>query len=138
MAKSPKDTYSIEEFISAGESVTLSYNNLSFLETLSGGNINVPIFNVIDDYIDELKALTVTLELSDLEYAKYIYKPKLLAHDVYKNGELYFIILAVNGLCDVKDFNKKKFKMIRPSDLEQVITYIYNSNMQLINIYNEK
>lgn len=137
MAKAPKDTYSIEEFIAAGEAVTLSYNNLSFLETLSTGNIDVPIFNVIDDYLPELKKIALDITLTDLEFAKYIYKPKLLAHDLYKNGELYFIILAINGICDVKEFNRQKLKIIRPGDLDEAMTYIYNANMKIINLYNE-
>lgn len=134
--KSPKDTYTIEEFVQSGEAVTLSYHKLSFLETLSTGNIDAPIFNVIDDYLPELKNLAVTVNFSDTEYAKYIYKPKLLAHDIYKNGELYFIILAINGICDIKDFDKKKFKLIKPTDMQEVITYIYNANMEMMNQYN--
>lgn len=136
--KAPKDTYTIEEFVEIGDAVTLSYNNLSYLETLSSGTIDAPIFNVIDDYLPELKNLSVTVNFSDAEYAKYIYKPKLLAQDIYNNTELYFIILAINGICDVKDFDKKKFKLIKPTDLNEVITYIYNANMELINLYNNR
>lgn len=136
MYKSPKDTYTIEEFIQSGPGVTLSYNNLSFLETLSTGNIDMPVLNVTSDYLEELKNIAVTVTLSDIEYNKYIYKPKLLALDVYKNSELYFLILMINGICDVKDFDKKKFKMIKPSDMKDVMSYIYNANMNNINLYN--
>lgn len=138
MTKSTKDTYTIEEFVAAGGAVTLSYHNLSFLETLSSGNIDAPIFNVIDDYLQELKNLSIIVEFSDDEYYKYIYKPKLLAHDIYKNPELFFVILAVNGICDVKEFDRRRIRLIRPSDLNEVMTYIYNANMNLINLYNEK
>lgn len=138
MLKSPKDTYNIAEFVAAGEAVTLSYNNLSFLETMSSGNIDMPILNVINDYLPELKSLSVDVQLSDLEYAKYIYKPKLLCHDVYKNPELYFVILLINGICDVKEFTKQKLKMIKPDNLNEAITYIYNSNMEIINLYNNR
>lgn len=133
----PHKTYTVEEFISAGSLVPITYNNLSFIEKI-GNNIECPIFNVIDDYMDELKALCVDIQLNDKEYTRYIYKPKLLAHDIYKNGELFFIILALNGICDVKEFTKKKLKMVSIENLETALTYIYNAELKSINVYNEK
>ena len=133
----PKDTYTVEEFISAGESTVITYNNLSYLEKLSDNSI-VPIFNVLQDYIDELLTLSVTVELNDNEYLKYAYKPKLLAYDMYKNPELFFVILLINGICDVKEFTKRKIKMIPVSNMDKVLTYIYNAEKKTIDNYNNK
>ena len=137
MAINPKNTYTVENFIDAGASITLTYNNLSFIESINNGTIQCPIFNVIDDYMYELKRLAVDIEFSDSEYQKYIYKPKLLAHDIYKNPELFFVILLINGICDVKEFNKRKIKLISPTNLNEALTYIYNAEKNMIERYNE-
>jgi len=133
----PNTTYNMEDFISAGSGVTLTYNNLSYLESLSNG-ARVPIFNVISDYMDELVKLCVKIELNDLQYIKYAYKPKLLAYDIYGNQELYFIILLVNGICDVKEFDKKIINMIPVDRMNEVLTYIYNAEKKAIDAYNNK
>ncbi len=39
---------------------------------------------------------------------KYKYRPKLLSYDIYDNAELYYIILRLNDLYNVKDFNLGK------------------------------
>lgn len=132
---STKTTYSIESFITAGKGITISYNNLSYIETISNGT-RVPFLNVIQDYMDELKSLAMTIEMNDEEYRKYTYKPKLLANDIYGNSELYFIILLINGICDVKEFTKKKLILIPKSSIEKALTMIYNSEKQALDSYN--
>src|SRR5574344_2109562 len=92
----------LAEFISYSNSTKISYNNLSFIDILD--DIKFPIVNIIDDYVDEIKDKSFDVTLSDKEYLKYKYRPKLLANDIYGNGEYYFIILAINGICNVKEF----------------------------------
>ena len=130
----PKDTYTIEQFIDAGSGNPMSYSKLSMVEYYE--DIKFPVFNVMQDYIDDMKAATVTVTLNDTEYLKYIYKPKLLAYDIYGNPELYFIILALNNMCSVKDFNMKKIKLLKTEALELFITYIYNAEKKSIDIFN--
>ena len=137
MTTNPKDTYTVEDFVAAGSGVVITYNNLSYLERLSDNSM-VPTFNVLSDYIDELLKLSVNVEFSDAEYLKYMYKPKLLAHDIYKNPELFFVILLINGICDVKEFTKKKIKMIPVDRMDAVLTYIYNAEKESIDNYNNK
>lgn len=132
----PKDTYNLEDFIEAGENVNISYNKLSMIDSYSG--IDYPAINVINDYMNELKLVTVTVTFSDDEYRKYKYKPKLLAHDIYGNPELYFIILLINNIYSVKDFSRKKIKMISKSNMADLMTYIYNAEKKSLDEYNNK
>lgn len=134
---SPKDTYTIEDFITAGESVVITYNNLSFIEKIND-DLYVPIFNVVDDYIDELKAMSLEIKFNSAEFLKYKYRPKILAYDIYKNTELHFIILKINGMCDVKEFNKEKIRLIQPDRLTEALNFIYNAERKMISSYNER
>lgn len=132
---SPKQTYTIEDFIIEGKAVTITYDNLAYIERISNGSY-MPIFNVLDDYMAELNSITVTVELTDDELIRYAYKPKLLANDIYGNPELFFVILLINGICDVKEFNMKKIKMISQDNMNLALTLIYNAEKKMIDRYN--
>ncbi|MBP5596638.1 MAG: baseplate wedge protein 53 [Pseudobutyrivibrio sp.] len=135
MARVSKTT-TLEEFIEAGSGITISYDNLSMVDEIK--NTRIPIYNVISDYIPELMISTVTITLTEQEYFKYRFKPKLLAIDVYGNPELYFVILILNNMCSVKEFDVKKIKMLPTSAMNDLLSSIYNSNRDFLSQYNNK
>ena len=139
MSKIPETTYSVEDFISAGREVTITYNNLSLITKL-GEDINFPMLNVLNDYILDIANSSVVkiCTMTELEFLRYQYRPKLLAYDIYGTTDLYFVILALNGMCDVKEFSKKKIKMLAKSDINTLLTWIYNAEKNLIDEYNNK
>ena len=130
----PGKTYTVEQFITFKNEDSASYNNLSFRDKYD--NIIYPIKNIIDDYSDELKELLVDVEMSEAEYLKYRYRPKLLANDIYGNPELDFLILTMNGICNMKEFNSRKIKLIKDDDLDEFITSVFNANKKDLDIYN--
>lgn len=131
----PENTYTLEEFIKAGRSVTISYDALSFKEVLSNGT-EISILNVVNDYLDDIRQYQVTVLLDDKQYEKYRFKPKLLCHDVYGNPELYYIILLMNYTADVKEFDFKKIKMLNTTAMNTLMSYIYNAEKSQIDRYN--
>ena len=131
----PANTTTIEEFITSGKSVSLTYKTFSFLETMSNGT-QVSVLDVVNDYIPELKRAAALVRFSDEEYRKYMYKPKLLCYDVYGNPELYFIILLMNDMADVKEFYKKTILMLPKEYMSLLTSYIYNSEYKAIDVYN--
>lgn len=124
----------IEEFIANGSNTVLSYDKLSFKEKFD--DIVYPMKNILDDYIKELKEKAVVVTLSNKELIRYKWRPKVLAYDLYGNGELDFVILALNNICNIKDFDKKEIKLLRINELEEFITSIYNAEKENIDIYN--
>lgn len=124
------ETYTIEELIDAGSNDTVTYSNFSLLERIN--DIEIPTENIIFDYLTELKAVSVNVNLTESEYLKYKYKPKLLSYDVYGTTEAYFIIMAINNIIDVRDFTMKRIKMIKSDLMNEIIGYIYNSNYNMI------
>lgn len=133
----PQKTTTIEEFILSGEGVVLSYSNLSFLDKVSNGTL-VTIRNAISDYIDELKNASVNVELTYEQQLAYFYKPKLLCYDIYGNPELYFVILLINDMADVKEFTKPVIKMLKKEYMSQILGYIYNAESSAMKVYNNK
>lgn len=132
----PNKTSTVEEFITFKDTESVSYNNLSFRERYD--NISFPIKNIVDDYFDELMELTTEVTLTESEYLKYRYKPRLLANDVYSNPDLDFIILAINNICNMKDFDSQVINLIKVNELEEFLTSIYNANKTDIDIYNSE
>ena len=133
----PQDTTTIEALVQAGKTVIAKYQNFSHLEQASNGTI-VAIKNVIWDYIDELKNASVMVRLSDSEFYKYKYRPKLLCFDVYGNTELDFVIMALNNIADVTEFNSQSFRMLKVQDMNELMTLIYNAEQKAISNYNSK
>ena len=133
----PQETTTIEEFIESGKSVSVDYMDLSFLDKVSNGTW-VSVLNVVNDYMTELKNACVTVELSEAQQWAYFYKPKVLCYDIYGNPELYFIILLLNDMADVKEFTKPKLKMLRKDHMSMLLSYIRNSEAKAIDSYNDK
>ena len=71
--------------------------------------------------------------MTDTEFSKYKYKPKLLAYDLYGSTESYFIIMALNNIIDVRDFTLKKLKLLQTETMSTLLSYIYEANTSLIN-----
>ena len=131
----PQATKTISQFIEAGKAVTISYYNTSFSEVLSNGT-HVTMLNIVSDYIKELRNACVTVELSVEEQNVYFYKPKLLCYDIYGNPELYFIILLINDMADVKEFNRSRIKMLKKEHMNMLIGYIYNAEKTAMDKHN--
>lgn len=132
-----EETTTIEDLILAGNSVSIKYPTLSFMDFMSNGT-QISVFNVVNDYIKELSSACVEVELTRDQQNTYFYKPKLLCRDVYGNPELYFIILLINDMADVKEFTKPKIKMLKNGYMSQLVSDIYNSEKAAIDSYNNK
>lgn len=135
----PEQTATVEDFIEMGASDEMTYKNFSVLVNFigKGSVVEYTQDNVIYDYMDELLEKSVVLELSDNDFVKYRYKPKLLSYDIYGTTELYFVIMALNGMCNIKDFNKRKLKLLYKSDLISMLNEIYSAESDYL-LYNRK
>lgn len=131
----PQATKTISQFIEAGKGVTVSYYNMSFNEILSNGT-HVSTLNVISDYLTELRNACNEVTLSKEEQNAYFYKPKLLCYDIYGNPELYFIILLINDIADVKEFTKPTIKLLKKEYMNTLIGYIYNAEKDAMDKHN--
>ena len=131
----PARTYRLSQFIKVGsQAPTLSYTDFSYRETHKG--ISYVIKNVINDYLPELKKLARKVLLSDKEYEKYKYKPKILSYDLYGTTEYYIYLLMINDMCNIYEFDSKKLLIITKSTLNLALNSIYRSEQANIIEFN--
>lgn len=119
-------THTLEEFVSMKYQDSLTYREFSIIEKVNG--LELIEHNLIDDYLDELSALCVTVTLSNAEYNKYKYAPDLLAYDVYGSTQLDFVILFANDMIDPKNFDLRSIKLPYASQMRSFLNDVYNSN----------
>lgn len=132
-----KTINSIQAFINDKPIISTDYATMSFTEERE--RIQFAVGNIVtDDYYPELKAKCVKVHLSDDDIMKYRYRPKMLAYDIYDNTELYYVILRVNDLYNVKDFNLSKRYIYLPSKkvLKEFLADVHNFDIRNIRIFN--
>lgn len=133
----PENTTTLEEMIKAGRAVGVTYDKFSYKETLSNGT-EISILNIVNDYMSEIKPNAAIVKLTEEQFYKYRFKPKLLCHDIYGNPELYYIILLLNGIIDIKEFDFRVVKMLSVNDMTDLVSTIYNAEQSYIKQYNSK
>ena len=125
------ETITVQDFIAMRNSDEITYYNFSIVEYLNG--YDMFITNLLYDYDDEFKDLTIYVKLTDVEKLKYRYKPYLFAYDLYGSREMSFIIMMLNGIIDPKEFDFNKVKVIKYDQLGMIINRIAAVNEIFMN-----
>lgn len=131
---------SLSQFLKCKNESEFTYKSLCYYEKASTDNIIKPVYNLLDDYMEYLDDYTIEVEIEDFNIDKYKFNPKKLSYDLYGTTTLYYILLYINNLNGIKEFNleKKKIKIIRKDTLEQILSKIYDSEYTGINNYNDE
>lgn len=131
-----EETYTVEDFIELGKDMDdIQYSKFAILSQASADVKNPILYaehNVIYDYEEEFKKVSLDVEMTNDELNKYMYKPKLLSYDLYGSTELYFVILFINGIYDIKDFNKRNIKLLKKDTMKEILEAIYNAEQGYI------
>lgn len=130
----PYKMHTLEDFVDAGKaSSTITYYTTSILDGTNG--INYSINNVVFDYMDELKQLKVPVELTPAQANYYKYDGVyLLSYDIYKTRDLAYLIMALNGVYNPKDFTMNPLYIVKPSDLSQLLNAICNAEKEYLDL----
>ena len=136
--KSAATAHTTVEFILQGTQNKdhLGYSDLAYTEERD--NLEYCVKSAIDDYIYEINQMAVTVNLPDNAVIKYRFNPKLMSYDLYKTTRLYYLILRLNGLANVHDFNLEshKIKLLEVVDMNNVLSTIYKTEAQALTMYN--
>ena len=98
----------INELISLGKQLKISSETMSIKEIVTNTHNERFIVNftsVIDRYYDILLDHTSIVKLTDDEYLRYRYKPKLLSEELYGTQELHSLLLRLNHITSVIQFD---------------------------------
>lgn len=126
----PAQTYTLDQFIEMKDIDNMTYRNFSILQKIDG--VEHLDHNLVEDYLEELKNVCISVALSDQEYKKYKYAPDLLAYDIYGSVQLDFIILLLNDTIDPKEFTKKTVILPYASSLSLFLDTIYSKESNYI------
>lgn len=133
----PNETYTVKQFISLKDSDYITYPKFSVLNrSITHSTIVYSVDNLIYNYMDEILAKKKICTFTIDEQLKYMYKPKLLAYDIYGSSETYFILLAMNGMCNLKEFDlaERRLNVLMPTDMANLMSQIANAEKEFINL----
>lgn len=123
----------LPEYISSYRLDDLTFSDFFLREVMrfrSGEKIIVQFNSFLNKYMPEFKSTLVSVNLNEAERLKYRFNPKLLSFDLYGTTELWFMILEVNEIQRIIDFDLKTIilpqrivveRMVRVKNLEQPI-----------------
>lgn len=126
----------IKETIELGKALEITSNTLHYKKVITNSNNENFIFSIssiFDKYYELMKERTMTIELTDAEYRKYIYKPKLLSLDLYGTTELDFLLLRLNNMTSCIYFNKQTFKVFDKDIITLLNEIMIHENTNYIN-----
>lgn len=137
MARQPELTYTVEDFMRLCATNKVIFNNFAYKDLMSNGT-QVAVLDTIDDYMPEIRDESVLVKLTPELYRKYRYKPKLLCFDIYGNTEVYFVILLLNGIIDMKEFDMDVVRMLPVNSMNSLLSNIYNAESEWMDRYNNQ
>lgn len=133
----PSEATTISEFITAGKQVnTITNPLLRFTET--SNNIVYTVKDTIDDYMYDLRKAAINCKLTRDQIIKYKYNPKKLAYDIYGSTDLFYVILKINYMASIKEFNLSTgyIYMLSKTDMTNYLNAIYKNEKADIKAYN--
>lgn len=135
-----EETHTLQEFINISNSIPIKLDHRSFCMIEKRDGVEYPIYNVLDDYMIELKNSALNIVLTPVERETYMYQPKLLSHKIYGTTLFYHVILKLNNLCNVHEFTipNNKLLLLPKSIMIDSLNKIYSAESTAIKYYNNK
>lgn len=126
-------TSTLESFINYKNlDSNIYYKDLSIFEKSIDGKSVLLSYNILNDYRKEIFDFIIPITLTDEEFQKYQYQPKKLAYDLYGSTEYYYMILFINSMTNIKEFNRRRINLMRAKDMSSVLSAIYSSESEYI------
>lgn len=110
-----KNTSTIKDLIFAGKQEQYSADKLH-LKTVNNSvdqPIIINLYSILDKYMDNLTPFIEEIEFTDTEFIKYRFQPKKLCVDLYNYIDLAPLILKINNMTSILEFDKRKVKLFR-------------------------
>lgn len=116
----------IREVIEDGLELKMTIKDLSLKEVItnsSGEKFVINMYNLYEKYYELLLEHTTLVTLSEEEYNRYRFKPKLLAKDLYGNQEIYYLLLRLNHIYSVINFDFTEMRVFN-ADITNLLNEI--------------
>jgi hypothetical protein len=107
----------IQEIIEAGKRAALTTDELSLKTIVTNSSDEKFIINltpVFEKYYELLTDYAVTVRLTEEEYLRYRFKPRLLSKDLYGTYDLHYLLLKLNHITSVIYFDYTELRVFTP------------------------
>lgn len=122
--------YKIESVIAKGSSNDLILDNINSYIKFDG--FTIPAYNILfEKYRGIILENCVKITLSDALYDVYRYRPKYLSLKLYGYTDLWHLILWINNMTSMTQFDKKIIYVYDPDALEIIEKIISMEQAQL-------
>ena len=121
-----KNRSTIQSIIEDGKELKMTIKDLSLKEVItnsSGEMFVVNMYNLYEKYYELLLEHTTLVTLSDEDYMKYRFKPKLLSKDLYGTVELHYMLLRLNHVYSVINFDFTEMRVFN-ANIKQLLNEI--------------
>ena len=126
----------IKEFIEDSTDSELSLSTLHYHEVMdveSDDNVVILSESILDKYYDDLQEYVETITLSIEEQIKYFYNPQKFCYDRYGSTDYWYLILELNQMYSMAQFNISTIKVFSTS-VTRVLQTILNLESDNIDI----
>lgn len=120
----------LDELISAGLDTSVDLKAFSYL--LNINDTVIPIYSVLDSYMDFITPHSKLVKLTETEATKYKYDPKKLSLDLYGTMDLWVLLLKLNRCSHPLNFVSKNVRVLDPDNLS-ILSKILQSESQRLN-----
>lgn len=120
---SPVGLSDIKEYIDYGKDLQISQDTMNFKTKFDPDLYNTIVMNydnIYDEYLEQLQGIIRTYTMSDVEFIKYRYQPKLFCLDIYGYMDISYLILRINNMTSALQFNKKNIYIFS----EEIFEYL--------------
>jgi hypothetical protein len=131
-----KNRSTIQSIISEGLESKILSTTLSLKEVITnsaGEKFVVNMFNLYEKYYEILLDHVVIATLSETEYKKYRFQPRLLSFDLYGTKELHYMLLRLNYVYSVINFDFEEVRVFKPSVLKLINEIMILESEEYIN-----
>lgn len=110
------NTSTIQSIIQNGKEEKMTNRELSYKSVITNSSNEKFVVNMsylYEKYYDILLDHAVTVVLTEEEYLKYRFKPKLLSKDLYGTYDLHFMLLRLNHIYTIAQFDFQELKVFK-------------------------
>lgn len=104
----------IKDFEKYNALTPITHDKLHLKSSLNTRPNEILVLNstsLYNKYANEISSILHEVELTDYEYITYRFQPKLFCYHYYGTTELWSLLLKVNNMMSVAQFDKKKIVM---------------------------
>lgn len=107
----------IKSVIESGKELKLTGNDLHFkhvFKNTKNEKVIVIMNAIFEKYYNLMLDHAITVTLTDEDYFKYRFKPRVMSTDLYGTPELHFLLLRLNHMVSVTQFDVKELRVFSP------------------------